>query len=79
MSYGVCEADSGATANAAINSAYQQGVTEGISIFVSAGDNDAAVCTDRDSFDAAFSGIGVNAYASTPYNVAVGGTDFGDT
>ena len=24
-------------------------------------------------------GIGVNAFASTPYNVAVGGTDFGDT
>ena len=24
-------------------------------------------------------GIGVSAYASTPYNVAVGGTDFGDT
>jgi hypothetical protein len=24
-------------------------------------------------------GIGVSAFASTPYNVAVGGTDFSDT
>jgi subtilase family serine protease len=78
MSYGLCEAEIGATANNAIQSAYEQGVVEGISIFVSAGDNDAGVCTSR-SAAAVTTGIGVNAFASTQYNVAVGGTDFSDT
>ena len=50
-----------------------------MSIFVSAGDNDAAVCDDRDTVNAAHDGIAVNGWASTPYNVAVGGTDFSDT
>jgi Pro-kumamolisin, activation domain/Divergent InlB B-repeat domain len=79
ISYGECEASNGSAANAAFNSAYQQGAAEGFSIFVSAGDNDAAVCDDRDTVNAASHGIAVNGWASTPYNVAVGGTDFSDT
>ena len=79
ISYGECEAFNGSSANAAFNSAYQQGVAEGMSIFVSSGDNDAAVCDDRDTAVAASDGIAVNGWASTPYNVAVGGTDFSDT
>jgi Pro-kumamolisin, activation domain/Divergent InlB B-repeat domain len=79
ISYGECEAFNGSAANAAFNSAYQQGVAEGMSIFVSSGDNDAAVCDDRDTAVAASDGIAVNGWASTPYNVAVGGTDFSDT
>src|SRR6266568_5385609 len=77
ISYGQCETENGATANAAYNSAYQQAVTEGVSIFVSAGDSGAAGCDN--SVSAASHGVGVNAFASTPYNVAVGGTDFSDT
>jgi subtilase family serine protease len=77
ISYGECEAENGATSNAAFNSIYQQGVTLGVSIFVSAGDEGAASC-DAGATGATH-GIGVSAYASTPYNVAVGGTDFGDT
>ncbi len=77
ISYGQCETENGATANAAYNSAYQQAVTEGVSIFVSAGDSGAAGCDN--SVSAATHGVGVNAFASTPYNVAVGGTDFSDT
>src|SRR5947209_5276589 len=38
ISYGQCETVNGATANAAYNSAYQQAVTEGVSVFVAAGD-----------------------------------------
>jgi len=76
MSYGECERANGTSANAAINSAYQQGVAEGVSIFIAAGDQDADVC---DSNVPATQGLNVNAYASTPYNVAVGGTDFLDT
>ncbi|HLY57126.1 MAG TPA: S53 family peptidase [Stellaceae bacterium] len=77
ISYGECEAENGATANAAYNSTYKQGVAEGMSIYVSAGDEGAASC-DADLSNATH-GIGVSGFASTPYNVAVGGTDFGDT
>ncbi len=77
ISYGECEAENGASANATYSAAYQQAVTAGVSVFVSAGDEGAASC-DADE-DYATHGIGVSAFASTPYNVAVGGTDFGDT
>jgi subtilase family serine protease len=77
ISYGECEAFNGATANAAFNSAYQQAVAQGTSVYVSAGDEGAASCNANESV--ATLGIGVNGFASTPYNVAVGGTDFGDT
>jgi subtilase family serine protease len=77
ISYGECEAEDGATANAAYASAYEQAVTEGVSIFVAAGDSGAAGCDP--SSNRATHGIGVNAFASTAYNVAVGGTDFEDS
>jgi len=81
ISYGQCETVNGAAANAAYNSAYQQAVTEGISVFVAAGDTAAAGCDNSAAgpATAATHGIAVNAFASTPYNVAVGGTDFSDT
>jgi subtilase family serine protease len=82
ISYGICEVDAGATMNAAINTAFQTGVAEGASIFVSAGDQAAAGCTpggDATTPNTVNTGIGVNAWASTPYAVAVGGTDFADT
>ena len=77
LSYGECEAENGASGNAAYNSAFQQAVVEGVSVFVSAGDEGAASCDAGAS--GATHGIGVSGFASTPYNVAVGGTDFGDT
>lgn len=76
MSYGVCEVLNGAAGNAAYKNAYQQGVLEGVSIFVSAGDEGAASCDAGSSI--AQSGVTVSGLASTVYNVAVGGTDFGD-
>jgi subtilase family serine protease len=77
ISYGECEAENGATQNAAYIAAYQQAAAEGVSVFVSSGDEGAASC-DADQ-DNATHGIGVSGFASTPYNVAVGGTDFSDT
>lgn len=76
ISYGECEAENGSGANAAYDSAYQQAATEGVSVFVAAGDSGAAGC-DPNASDATH-GIGVSAFASTPYNVAAGGTDFAD-
>jgi len=77
ISYGECEAYNGAAANAAYYTAYQQAAAEGVSVFVAAGDEGAASCDAGEA--AAFQGIAVSGFASTPYNVAVGGTDFGDT
>jgi subtilase family serine protease len=80
ISYGECEAANGAASNAAYNSVYQSAAAAGVSVFVAAGDTGASICardfTDGDSY--ALPGIGVNAFASTPYNIAVGGTDFED-
>jgi subtilase family serine protease len=76
ISYGLCEADMGLTANAAFATVYQQAVALGISVFVAAGDEGAAGCDSQQAV--ATHGIAVSGFASTPYNVAVGGTDFGD-
>ncbi len=80
ISYGESETNDGAAFNASISSMYEQAVSEGVSVFVSAGDAAAALadqgCT---SPCAAQHGINVNGWGSTIYNVAVGGTDFGDT
>jgi subtilase family serine protease len=77
ISYGQCETVNGASANGAYNSAYQQAVAEGVSVFVAAGDSGGTGCDN--SAATATDGVGVNAFASTVYNVAVGGTDFSDT
>jgi subtilase family serine protease len=77
VSYGICEAENGASSNAAFSAIYMQAVMEGVSVFVAAGDEGAASC-DAGNFTATH-GIGVSGWASTPYNVAAGGTDFSDT
>jgi subtilase family serine protease len=76
MSYGLCEAITGLSLKQAFNSAFQQAVSEGVTVFVSSGDADAAGC-DRNH--PAFHGIGITGWGETPYNVSVGGTDYGDT
>ena len=77
VSYGECEAQN--TDTASYNAVYQQAVAEGISVFVASGDWGAAVCDAANALPrAATQGIGVNALASSPYAVAVGGTDFED-
>jgi len=76
VSYGECEAENGAAANKSYVSTYQQAAAEGVSVFVSAGDEGAASCDADDDY--ATHGIAVSGFASTPYNVAVGGTDFMD-
>jgi len=77
ISYGEAEAELGATMNKSINALYKQAVAEGVSVFVSSGDEGAA-SADAD-LSVATHGIAVSGFTSTPYNVSVGGTDFGDT
>jgi subtilase family serine protease len=76
ISYGEAESELGAAVNAYISGLYQQAATQGVSVFVSSGDEGAATSDYGASY--ATHGINVNGFASTPYDVAVGGTDFGD-
>ena len=78
ISYGFCESGIGAAGNQALYTAYQTGVAAGMSIFVSSGDGGADTCDNHDSAASSTSGISASGFASTPYNVAVGGTDFSD-
>jgi len=77
ISYGESEAANGAAGNLYVYDLYQTAVAEGVSVFVSAGDEGAA-SSDAGS-NSATQGITVSALATTPYNVALGGTDFADT
>jgi subtilase family serine protease len=77
ISYGECEAFNGAASNAAFGAAYQQAASEGVSVFVAAGDSGGAGCDAEQPV--ATHGIGVNGFASTPYNVSVGGTQLSAT
>ena len=55
---------------------WQQAAAQGITVTVSSGDNGSAGCDDPDLQSQAMNGLQVNGLASTPYNIAVGGTDF---
>ena len=76
LSYGGPESEQGAAGNLEVYQLYQQAAAEGVSVFVSSGDSGAA----SDSQNHAFShnGINVSGLASTPFNVASGGTDYAD-
>lgn len=77
ISYGESESFLGSSFNAYINQLYQLAVFEGVSVFVSSGD--AGADTSDQFAEAAEGGINTSGFATTPNNVAVGGTDFGDT
>jgi pseudomonalisin len=78
MSFGLCEAFLGSSGNGFLNSLWQQAAAEGITVFVSSGDDGAAGC-DSASASTASHGHGVNGVCSTPYSVCVGGTEFNDS
>jgi subtilase family serine protease len=76
MSYGECESENGATANAAYNTTFQSAAAEGVSVYVSSGDESAVSCDAN--LAAATHGLNVSGFASSPYDIAVGGTDFAE-
>lgn len=73
-SYGQCELGLGTAGNQFYSNMWAQAAAEGISVFVSSGDNGSAGC-DNPGGPAQY-GLNVNGLASTPFNAAVGGTDF---
>jgi subtilase family serine protease len=76
-SYGACELEMGTAGNRFYNQLWEQAAAQGITVFVSTGDSGSAVCDQGTAI--ATHGLAVNGIASTPFNVAVGGTDFDDS
>ncbi len=79
-SYGECEPGLGTAGNLFFSQLWQQAAAEGITVFLSTGDSASAGCDRFQGIapQAAQFGLQVSGFASTPYNVAVGGTDFND-
>lgn len=77
LSFGGCESGLGSE-NAFFNSLWEQAAAQGITVTVSAGDPGSAGCDDFTTAAAATQGLAISGIASTPFNIAVGGTDFDD-
>ncbi len=75
VSFGGCEAYQGQGGNQQILNFWEQAAAQGISVTVSTGDSGSAGCDGGAEIIAA-QGLQVNGFASTPFNIAVGGTDF---
>ena len=75
VSFGGCEAYQGQGRQQQIFNFWEQAAAQGISVTVSSGDSGSAGCDGGNEIIAA-QGLQVNGFASTPYNIAVGGTDF---
>jgi hypothetical protein len=79
-SFGDCELDLGAGGNSFFNSMWQMAAAEMITVVVSTGDDGAAACdfpnSNINDASPASGGLEVSGIASTPWNIAVGGTDF---
>jgi hypothetical protein len=81
VSYGECELFMGTAGNTEYNTLWQTAASEGIAVFVASGDSDAASCDQGGDtyygtpYPSEY-GLTVSGLASTPFNTAVGGTDF---
>jgi subtilase family serine protease len=76
LSFGECELFLTNAENALINGWWQQAATQGIAVTVATGDDGSAGCDINSPTDAmASNGLMVSGYASTPFDIAVGGTD----
>ena len=82
VSYGNCELGEGTAGNVQYYDLWQTAAAEGLAVFVASGDSGAASCDQGGDNGgsalpyAAQYGTSVSGLASTPYDTAVGGTDF---
>ncbi|MBO0780244.1 MAG: S8/S53 family peptidase, partial [Ktedonobacteraceae bacterium] len=67
VSWGLCEADSGAAELQTLDAIFKQAAGQGISVFAAAGDSGAYDCNN--------SSLGVDSPAGDPYVIGVGGTN----
>ncbi|HTV52614.1 MAG TPA: protease pro-enzyme activation domain-containing protein [Steroidobacteraceae bacterium] len=80
ISFASCEADMPAQ-NASTSALFEQAASEGITVTVATGDDGVSGCenTGGTAGVLAHTGYAVNGIASTPYDLAVGGTGFDPT
>ncbi|MGC1461025.1 MAG: Ig-like domain repeat protein [Terracidiphilus sp.] len=76
VSFGNCEGFLLAAGNSLWSALWQQAAAQGQTVLVSSGDSGAAGCDNGAGQWTTEYGFAVNGLASTPWNVAVGGTDF---
>ena len=74
LSFGACESGIGSE-NLFLDELMEQAAAQGQTVLVSSGDSGSAAC-DSSSSPFAVQGVAVSGFASTPWDVAVGGTDF---
>ena len=74
-SYGECEQDLGSSGNQFWAGLWEQAAAQGQTSFVSAGDGGSAGCDNFNLPQPAQYGLAVSGFSSTPWNIAVGGTD----
>ena len=78
-SFGICEYFMGTADNTFYNQLWQQAAAQGITVTVASGDGGSTTCDQNaETQGPAQFGVSVSGFSSTPYNVAVGGTDFDD-
>jgi Pro-kumamolisin, activation domain/Bacterial Ig-like domain (group 3) len=78
LSFGECEQSLGQAENTFYNNLWEQAAAQGITAVVSSGDNGPAGCDSDSQSTPASQGLAVNGLASTPFNIAVGGTQFNE-
>ena len=76
VSFGNCEGFMQQSGNALWSELWQQAAAQGQTVLVSSGDSGSAGCDDANGQWTTEFGLAVNGLASTPWNIAVGGTDF---
>lgn len=76
VSFGSCESDMGTTENAFYKNLWAQAAAQGITVLVASGDSGASGCSAASSTTGTVRAV--NGLASTPYNIAVGGTQFNE-
>lgn len=83
VSFGLCESildNNPVDGNSFWAAIWEQAAAQGISVFVSSGDTGAAGCdASGETLTAATQGTAISGFASTPFNTAVGGTEFNES
>jgi subtilase family serine protease len=77
-SFGSCEPGLGTMGVQFYNLLWEEAAAQGTTVMVSAGDSGSASCDNFNTQSVAVNGLAISGVASTPFNVAVGGTDFDD-
>jgi hypothetical protein len=77
-SFGQCEQSLGQAENTFYNNLWEQAAAQGITAVISSGDSGPAGCDSDSQTTPATQGLAVNGLASTPFTIAVGGTQFNE-